>query len=171
MYMCIVLSLKESVRSSCYTAAVPVIYLSRALDYYGWRVAAKPIVTEDLLSTVLRLFQVAAFAPFAQPAISSPHCSGALYRAARPLPRSVKGVCVASSQADTAEATDSSAAKSSGKGGKDVVPSYRRLYDAAMELLEVELELEAYPIPEGLAGKSATVGTGRNQQVRDEGLP
>ncbi|CAM9441805.1 unnamed protein product [Ascophyllum nodosum] len=33
-----------------------------------------------------------------------------------------------------------------------------------MELLEDELELEAYPIPEGLAGKSATVGTGRNQQ-------
>lgn len=51
------------------------------------------------------------------------------------------------------------------------VPSYRRLYDAAMELLESELELDAYPIPEGLGKKSAVVGKGRNQQVREPGLP
>ena len=44
-------------------------------------------------------------------------------------------------------------------------PSYRRLYDAAMRLLESELELEPYPIPAGLEGNSAVVGKGRNQQV------
>lgn len=52
-----------------------------------------------------------------------------------------------------------------------VVPSYRRLYDVAMELIESKLELDAYPIPEGLGKKSAVVGKGRNQQVRDLGLP
>lgn len=45
------------------------------------------------------------------------------------------------------------------------VPSYRRLYDAAMGLLKSELELEPYPIPEGLEGNSAVVGKGRSQQV------
>lgn len=45
-------------------------------------------------------------------------------------------------------------------------PSYRRLYDSAMRLLESELKLEPYPIPAGLEGNSAVVGKGRNQQVR-----
>jgi len=44
-------------------------------------------------------------------------------------------------------------------------PSYRRLYDAAMQLLQSELQLEPYPIPAGLEGNSAVVGKGRNQQV------
>lgn len=44
-------------------------------------------------------------------------------------------------------------------------PSYRRLYDSAMQLLESELKLEPYPIPAGLEGNSAVVGKGRNQQV------
>ena len=46
-----------------------------------------------------------------------------------------------------------------------VPPSYRRLYDSAMSLLESELELEPYPIPEGLGGNSAVVGKGRSKQV------
>lgn len=45
------------------------------------------------------------------------------------------------------------------------VPSYQRLYDSAMGLLESELKLEPYPIPEGLEGNSAVVGKGRSQQV------
>eukprot|EP00903_Cladosiphon_okamuranus_P008160 g7859.t1 len=44
-------------------------------------------------------------------------------------------------------------------------PSYRRLYDSAMRLLESELELEPYQIPAGLEGNSAVVGKGRNQQT------
>lgn len=44
-------------------------------------------------------------------------------------------------------------------------PSYRRLYDSAMRLLESELKLEPYPIPTGLEGNSAVVGKGRSQQV------
>lgn len=45
------------------------------------------------------------------------------------------------------------------------VPSYRRLYDSAMRLLESELSLEPYPIPDGLEGNSAVVGKGVRQQV------
>ncbi|CAM9190697.1 unnamed protein product [Pylaiella littoralis] len=44
-------------------------------------------------------------------------------------------------------------------------PSYRRLYDSAMRLLESELTLEAYPIPDGLAGNSAVVGKGLREQT------
>ncbi|CAM9768731.1 unnamed protein product, partial [Ectocarpus fasciculatus] len=44
-------------------------------------------------------------------------------------------------------------------------PSYRRLYDAAMGLLESEIGLEPYPIPEGLEGNCAVVGKGRNLQT------
>ncbi|CAM9360983.1 unnamed protein product [Ectocarpus sp. 12 AP-2014] len=44
-------------------------------------------------------------------------------------------------------------------------PSYRRLYDAAMELLESEIGLKPYPIPEGLEGNCAVVGKGRNSQT------
>lgn len=47
-------------------------------------------------------------------------------------------------------------------------PSYRRLYDAAMGLLESEIGLEPYPIPEGLEGNCAVVGKGRNLQVRGD---
>lgn len=35
-----------------------------------------------------------------------------------------------------------------------------------MGLLESEIGLEPYPIPEGLEGKCAVVGKGRNLQVR-----
>lgn len=44
-------------------------------------------------------------------------------------------------------------------------PSYRRLYDAAMDALESKMALESYPIPEGLEANQAVVGKGRNMQV------
>lgn len=46
------------------------------------------------------------------------------------------------------------------------VPCYRRLYNSAMRALEGEMELQPYPIPEGLEGNAAVVGKGRSEQVR-----
>lgn len=72
-----------------------------------------------------------------------------------------------------AEKTGSEESRSNSVEGKksatekaSSVPRYRRLYDAAMKELEQEMTLEAYPIPEGLERKSATVGKGRSEQVR-----
>lgn len=62
--------------------------------------------------------------------------------------------------ADTAKAPEAAAAAAI------EVPSYRRLYDSAMHLLESELSLEPYPIPDGLEGNTAVVGKGLRQQVK-----
>ncbi len=59
----------------------------------------------------------------------------------------------------------SGGSESAPTAGTAATPSYRRLYDEAMQLLENELLLEPYPIPAGLEGNSAVVGKGRNQQV------
>lgn len=94
-----------------------------------------------------------------------PRCLGEAYAAASPEAESAGSAPGVTNPSETK--TVVTEAEEEG-----VVPSYRRLYDAAMGLLESELELEAYPIPEGLAGKkSAVVGKGRNQQVRETGLP
>ncbi|CAB1107425.1 unnamed protein product [Ectocarpus sp. CCAP 1310/34] len=74
-------------------------------------------------------------------------------------------VTVAEATSGKAHVPEAAAALEAGPPPPPPPPSYRRLYDAAMELLESEIGLEPYPIPQGLGGNCAVVGKGRNLQT------